>query len=121
MTTFRDILAHRGRIVLFTPSASVALPFELAAERIFATVICMRGQADPYIPISAWNRVHATRQHGLLSLSQMVHSRGILVPATDIVWVGPKDHHLEELYHRAMQRAGDDPDLRRWHIGRDDV
>lgn len=121
MTTFRDILAHRGRIVLFTPSASVALPFELAAERIFATVICMRGQADPYIPISAWNRVCASREYGLLSLGQITHSHGLHVPATDLVWVGPNDGYLEVHYKQAMRRAGDHPDLRRWHIGRDDL
>ena len=64
---FSEILALRGRIVLFSPSALLSVQFEQFAERNHAQVICTRGFADPHVRLGAWHRLHATREFGLLS------------------------------------------------------
>jgi hypothetical protein len=124
VTTFRDILAHRGRIVVFTPNAVVALAFEQMAERQHAQVVCTRGWADPYGPLLAWNRIYAAREYGVLSCDQKRYIEGYKIHATDLVWVGnPGDPDVEVwLYTRRMKalHLGDEH-ARQWMIGEQDL
>lgn len=93
--SFKEILDHRGRIVLFTPSASLGLRFEQEAERAYAVVVSTRGWADRYAPLSAWNRLHQCREFGLLSCDQKTYANGTTLHGTDFVWVGDAGHPLQ--------------------------
>jgi len=126
MTTFRDILAHRGRVVVFTPNSVVGLAFEQMAERHHAQVVCTRGWADSYGPLLAWNRIYAAREYGVLSCDQHRYVHGFHLHATDLVWVGPTGDilhvsHIWRRYQHAMLRAGDDPMIRKWALGEKDL
>lgn len=126
MTTLREILAHRGRIVVFTPSATLGLKVEQVAERNHAIVICARGQADPYIPVSAWHRVCNARDYGVFSCDQVAWVTGVRLPATDLVWVGETGlergpDHLAVRYRQAMNRAAGSLDIRTWAIREEDL
>ncbi len=106
---FSDILALRGRIVLFSPSVALSLQFEQFAERSHAQVICTRGCPDPYIPLRAWHIIHATREYGLLSCDQRIYP-GKAIPATDVVWIGDTGDamhtpHLWRAFEAAMSCA----------------
>ena len=121
--SFNEILELRGRIALFTPSATIALPFEQAVERHFGQVVISRGSPDKYGPLSAWARVHASREFGLFSLDQAMWASGVRFPATDLVWVGemghPKDSpHLWIRFSHAMHRVSLELEsgVRRWTI-----
>lgn len=130
MSTFKEILAHRGRVVVFTPNAAVGLTFEQYAERAHAQVICTRGWADPYGPIGLWHRACAAREYAVLSCDQHRYVTGFRIPATDLVWVGNTgslhvDSHIFQRYSQAMNRSYDLADtgleLRRWAIGEGDL
>lgn len=86
--SFTEILAKRGRIVIFTANAQVGLRFEQVAERNHARVIHTRGWADPYGPLGEWGRIHNSRDYGVLSCNQTTYAGGFKIPATDLVWVG---------------------------------
>ncbi len=109
--TFTEILASRGRVVLFTPNATVGLRFEQVALRNSMPVIHTRGWADPYGPLGEWARVHTARDRGVLSCDQHRYVTGMKIPATDLVWVGPigtpngPESHLFHRYLQAMARA----------------
>lgn len=90
--SFTEVLAFRGRILLFSPNAAVALVFEQHAERLHAQVVCTRGVEDASIPLSRWHRIHASREFGLLSCDQARYTHGVPIPATDIVWIGETGH-----------------------------
>lgn len=121
---FRDVLALRGRIVIFTPNTVVGLKFEQAAERAHAQVIHTRGWADAYGPLGMWHRIHAARDYAVLSCDQHRYVTGFRIPCTDLVWVGPGgDEHVELwLYTRRMQalHRGDEF-TRQWMLGEDDL
>lgn len=117
---FREILALRGRIVLLTRTAEIALPFEDLAERRFADVVSTRGWADPYGPLLAWGRIHSAREHGLLSCDQVRYVTKVYrIPCTDVVWVGSRGDALLEvglhLRHQASRNFGDEL-TRHWWI-----
>lgn len=124
MSTFKDILAFRGRILLFTPNASIALPMEQYAEAHHVQVISSRGWADSYGPIGIWRRVHAAREAGVFSADQVRYAGTTLpLPCTDIVWIGPRGHPVHEpLLHlrwRMTMREEDqtlDALVRRWTL-----
>lgn len=107
MTTLRDILAHRGRIIVFTASAPIGLRVEQVAERNHAQVVCTRGWADIYGPLHQWNRIHVAREYGLLSCDQHTYFGGIKIPGTDYVWIGNCFDHPEQLarYNRAGEMS----------------
>lgn len=108
--SFEEILALRGRILLFTPTASIALPFEQAAIRRSAELVCTRGVVDATVPLSAWTRLQREQAFSVLSCDQVRYIHSVHIPATDIVWVGETGHpnHWPELWTRfcqAMSRA----------------
>jgi hypothetical protein len=108
--SFTDILAQRGRIVIFTRNAVIGLRFEQHAERHHAKVVCTRGWADPIGPLGEWNRMHNQRDYGVLSCDQQRYVTGMRLPATDLVWVGPFGDplnvpHLWGAMNQAMHRA----------------
>lgn len=108
--SFTEILALRGRIVLFTASAAVALPLEQVAERQYFQIVTVRGWADIYGPISQWRRLHDSREHGLISCDIRSFGPGVRLPATDVVWVGETGDvlhvpHLWQLFTQAMARS----------------
>lgn len=128
--TFTDILALRGRVVIFTPNAPVGLRFEQHAERHHAQVITTRGWADRLAPMSIWQRLHVNREYGLLSCDQHTYTHRIHIPATDLVWVGSvgdavNEIALSERYHQAMSRASHleimGHQVRKWLIGENDL
>lgn len=123
--TFRDVLALRGRIVIFTPNAVVGLRFEQAAERAHAQVVCTRGWADPYGPLGLWNRIHNSRDYAVLSCDQKRYVEGLTrMPGTDFVWVGPTgDPDVEVWLYSRCQKAlhlGDEF-ARAWVLGEEDI
>lgn len=122
--SFNDILALRGRIVIFTPNAAIGLKFEQHAERHHAQVVCTRGHADPYIPLGQWSRIHAAREYGVLSCDQRRWVTGVRMPATDLVWVGPMgdpfvETNLWACFSQAMGRVEFGEECRRWTIAGD--
>lgn len=122
--SFTDILAQRGRIVIFTPSASVGLKFEQLAERQHATVITTRGWADRFGPLSTWQRLHDARDFGVLSLCQTRYVTGVKVHCTDLVWVGDMGHprdmpHLWITFSQCMSRAHETDEARLWTLAED--
>lgn len=121
---FRDVLALRGRIVIFTPNALVGLKFEQAAERAHAQVVHTRGWADAYGPLGLWNRIHNSRDYAVLSCDQQRYVEGYKVHGTDYVWVGPTgDPDVEVFLHTRCQKAlhlGDEF-ARAWVLGEDDL
>lgn len=125
MSRFRDVLAHRGRIILFTKTASVGVVFEQMAERNHAQVICTRGWADPTGPIQAWHRILAARDYGVLSCDQRTYLSGAWrLGGTDYVWVGDcfdtPDVHAR--YLRACAKAREQGvDVRFWTLSEDAV
>ena len=109
-TSFTEVLKARGRIVIFTPSAIVGLRFEQHAERNNAQVVCTRGWADKFGPISAWNRIHASREFGVLSCDQQRYMNATTLYGTDFVWVGETGHprnlpHLWSAFSNSMSRG----------------
>lgn len=125
MKTFKSILALRGRIVLFTANPLVGLRHERVAERLGFQVIHTRGWADPYGPLGTWKRLHDAREYGLLSCDQMRYTRGYVIPATDLVWVGAAgDDRIErglKLRYEAAMRVCQAPDVRHWTIPEDEL
>lgn len=117
--SFHEILMLRGRIVIFTASATIAQPFEQHAERNNARVIYLRGHADWHGPLKAWHDVHNNGLHGVLSLSQIGHVTGFKIPATDLVWIGDLVGQ-QASFDQAMQRARGDF-IRRWLLADDAV
>lgn len=110
--SFTEILALRGRILLFSPNADVSLRFEQHAERQHAQVICTRGTEDPSVPLRRWHLIHNTREFGMLSCDQHRYVYRIPIPATDIVWIGETGHpdHWPGVWLRfcaAMSRANE--------------
>ena len=121
---FRDVLALRGRIVIFTANALVGLKFEQAAERAHAQVVCTRGWMDALGPLVTWSRLHASREYALLSCDQMRYITGLRIPCTDLVWVGPggdpnRDSWLYARRMNALHRG--DEFTRQWMLGEDDL
>lgn len=108
-TSFRSILALRGRIVLFTATAPVGLIFEQVAERDHAKVIHSRGWADSYGPVGEWHKLHHSREYGVFSADQQRYVGDIPLPATDLVWVGETGNphtepHLWQRFSQAMSK-----------------
>ncbi len=128
--TLSDILALRGRVVVFTASAPVGLQCERLAERYHATVICTRGWADRLAPLALWQRLHVNREPGLLSCNQHTYVTGLRIPATDLVWVGSDGVSEGEIgltarYQQAMGRADHLEEMglhvRKWRLNEDQV
>lgn len=112
ITSIKTVLAHRGRILLFTPNAQCALPIEQAAERFGATVVHTRGWADPYGPVSTWVRIAENAEFGLFSATAQRYAEGYKIPCTDIVWVGHTGNPVHEahawrVFSLAMSRGID--------------
>ncbi len=122
MSKFSEILAHRGRIVLFTPNAAVGLRYEQCAERTGALVVHTRGWADMYGPMHTWWRAHHARDFAVLSCDQVRYFNGIQIAGTDFVWVGNCfDHPLQlQRHHKAAQMAFDH-NARLWTLGESDL
>lgn len=125
-SSFKEVLDHRGRILLFTANAIVGLRFEQMAERHGIPVIHTRGWADPYGPIALWTRINASRDQGMLSCDQHRYIVDVKreIPATDIVWVGDLGHPIHDAmrwlrFSAAMGKAGKSPDVRLWTCGED--
>jgi hypothetical protein len=129
MSKFKDILARRGQVIIFTGPAKVGLSFEQSAERQHANVVCTRGWADIYGPLHSWTRIVQNNEYGVLSCDQFTYLRGVQLKATDYVWVGncfenPEQHAR---YLRAANMANDhrDPYAQRpvlfWTIGEEDL
>jgi hypothetical protein len=97
-TSFTEVLRQRGRIVIFTPSATVGLRFEQHAERHHAQVVTTRGWADRFGPISTWNRIHDSGEFGVLSCDQQRYMNATTLKGTDFVWVGETGHPLNLPY-----------------------
>jgi hypothetical protein len=110
---------------LFTPTASIGLRFEQLAERQHAQVIHTRGWADSFGPISLWQRIHDTREYGVLSCDQQRYVLGMKIMCTDIAWVGStgdpvKEPHLWTRFSQAMSRGIDSEDPPRlWMLPED--
>jgi hypothetical protein len=125
MKTFRQILSYKGRIVLFTANAAIGLRHERVAERHSVPVIHTRGWADPYGPLGTWSRLHASREPGMLSCDQMRYTRGYVIQATDLVWVGSTgDEQIERglrLRYEAAMRVCQTEDVRRWVLKEDEL
>lgn len=107
--TFLDVLAHRGRVLLFTPLQATAEKFEQLAERHHARVIYTRGWADPFAPLAPWLQIHKERDYGVFSCDQHRYVCGYELPCTDVVWVGCTGDPVKapDLWHRfshAMSR-----------------
>lgn len=120
-SSFSEILALKGRIVIFTGTAEIGLKFEQAAERSGATVICTRGWADKVAPLAPWMRLHSCREHGVLSCNQQTYITGFKLPATDLVWVGDTGRvgdmtwaRMQQAFNRAahIEEAGEI--VRKW-------
>lgn len=122
MSNFKEILAMRGRIVVFTATHPVGLRVEQMAERNYAHVVCTRGWADIYGPLHSWNRISQSREYGVLSCDQRTYLNGIQLPGTDYVWVGNCFDTPEILsrYRRAADMAMD-YQARLWTIAESDV
>lgn len=124
-SSFTSILALRGRVVIFTPSAIVGLRFEQHAERHHAQVVTTRGWADATGPLHAWGRIHASREYGVLSCDQQRYVTGFRLPCTDLVWVGDcgdpyHSAYLWSKFQQAMNRAhGQDEPARQWTLAVD--
>jgi hypothetical protein len=123
-TSFAKILALRGRIIIFTPSAPIGLRFEQMAEREHAQVVCTRGWADAMAPLSMWQRIHESREFGLLSCDQRRYVTGVRMHATDLVWVGETGDplnvpHLWGAFSQAMGRAHIEDGARMWLVSED--
>ncbi len=117
MSSFSDILALRGRVIVFTPSAPVGLRFEQFAERHHATVVCTRGWADIYGPLLQWTRIHHAREYGVLSCDQTTYFNGVQLPATDYVWVGNCfDTPTQVMRHQKAAQMALDHEARLWTI-----
>lgn len=120
--SFTSILAMRGRVVIFTPSASVGLRFEQHAERHHAKVVTTRGWADASGPLHTWGRIHASREYGVLSCDQQRYVKGFRIPCTDLVWVGDFGDplhvpHLWLAFQKAMARSDDQLEpARQWTL-----
>lgn len=123
--SFVEVLAHRGRVILFTSSSATSLRFELLAERHHARVVHSRAWADAYGPVSIWRHMHDTREYGVLSCDQHRYVDGFVLPCTDIAWVGitgdpVKEPGLWERFSRAMSRGIDsDNPPRLWLLPED--
>lgn len=123
--SFTSILAMRGRVVIFTPSASVGLRFEQHAERHHAQVVTTRGWADHSGPLHAWGRIHASREYGVLSCDQQRYITGMRIPCTDLVWVGDFGDpvnvpHLWAAFQQGMGRGGQQLEpARQWTLAED--
>jgi hypothetical protein len=103
-SSFSEVLAFRGRIVIFTPNAEIGLRFERHAERTTsATVICTRGWEDKVAPLAPWVRLHQVREHGVLSCDQRNYITGMHLPATDLVWVGNMGNEGDHIWTAMMQ------------------
>lgn len=123
--SFTEILAYRGRIVIFTPSAAVGVKFEQCAERNHAQVVVTRGYPDSYMPLANWQRMHATRTYAVLSCDKMRYVKRDL-PATDLVWVGDNGHPehspvLRRAFDAAMHARAYGDETRLWHITPDQL
>lgn len=86
--SFKEVLDKRGRIVLFTATATIGLRLEQEAERNHAQVVSTRGWADKWGPMGQWGRIHRCREFGLLSCNQATYTGAKLIFGTDFVWVG---------------------------------
>lgn len=122
--SFKEVLDRRGRIVIFTPSASVGLRFERMAERYGAQVVTTRGWADRYGPISTWNRIHQSREFGVLSCCQTRYTQSVMLHGTDFVWVGETGHpermpHLWLAFSQSMSRGDTDNPPHLWLLHED--
>lgn len=124
--SFTEVLSLRGRIVLFSPSAAIAVRFETVAEWNHARIVHTRGIEDSYVPLSEWQRVWNSGEYAVLSCDQHRYINGVRIQATDIVWVGETGHHLHtphiwSRFSRAMSWAErhDEPDahpVRLWLV-----
>lgn len=120
--TLLEILAYRGRVVIFTPTAELGLKAEQLAERHHAQVITTRGWADPYGPLSTWQRMHSAREYALLSCNQTTYTTGYKLPCTDLVWVGDTGDqlhtaHLWQRFNQCMATGFNlDIDPRKWLV-----
>ena len=125
--TFLDVLALRGRVVLFTAAETTASRFEQLAERHHARVIHTRSWADPFGPLASWRQIHEARDYGVLSCDQYSYVNGYELPCTDLVWVGYTGDPVKapDLWHRfshAMSRGIDsDTPPRLWLLPEDGV
>ena len=124
-TSFTSILALRGRVVIFTPSAVVGVRYERHAERHHAQVVTTRGWADASGPLHAWGRIHAAREYGVLSCDQRRYVTGFRLPCTDLVWVGEMGDplhvpHLWAAFQQAMARSDNQLEpARQWTLAED--
>lgn len=122
--TFREILAYRGRVMLFTETATVGVKFEQCAERHHATVVCARGWVDNSVWLSRWTRLVAQREYAVLSLSQHAHAVGWRSGCTHAVWVGPigPDPQIAARFQQAMARGfNTEMDVRHYVITEDQL
>ena len=109
--SFTQVLAHRGRVLLFTSRADIGLRFEQLAERQHARVIHTRGWADIFAPVTIWRHIHDTRDYGVFSCDQQRYVlESFDLPATDLVWVGGtgdpvKEPQLWLRFSNAMSRG----------------
>lgn len=126
--SFKDILALRGRVVIFTASAAIGLRFEQCAERNHAAVVATRGWADFTIPLGQWSAVHRNREYGVLSCDQRTFVTGFRLPATDLVWVGDigdpvncdwRWASVQQAMARAAHLENEGQIVRKWLIAED--
>lgn len=126
--SFTDVLAYRGRILLFTPNAAIGLRLEKQAEYHHAQVICTRGWADASAPLHAWSRIAAAREYGVLSCDQHRYVQGVRIACTDIVWVGDTGDvlhtgHIFARFTQAMHRGPMETEegipVRKWLLAED--
>lgn len=119
MASFPEILAFRGRILLYTPSAVIAGPFEEAARVRHAELVVTRGVPDKFIPVSRWQHVCGGREFGLFSTDQRSYTTGVRLGCTDIVWVTNAvmfdDQNWRHL-QQAMARGDPENPPRRWLV-----
>lgn len=123
--SFSEVLGLGGRIVLFTASAGVALRFEQHCDRHHVRVICTRGLADHYVAMSEWHRIHATREHALLSCDQRHYPRAAM-PATDLIWIGETGDlqhvpHVWRSFLLAMSCSISYEPVRKWLLDEDSL
>lgn len=84
---FTEILAQRGRVLVFTPTAAISLPLEAMAERAHMAVVMTRGWADKYAPLLYWGRICKAREPGAIFMDQVTYTKNPLA-CTDVVWIG---------------------------------
>lgn len=112
-SSFLQVLAQRGRVLLFTSTAATGLRFEQFAERHHARVIHTRAWADPFGPVCAWRQIHDTRDCGVFSCDQERYVMTTFnLPCTDLAWVGctgdpVKAPALWQRFSQAMSRGID--------------